>query len=168
MGRAARLALIFSLVLNAFLIAFAATLVWTAHERAGASAAQALRRTALSLDTAHRPAFVAAMRQRGRESRQLNLEARGLRRDVWAAFQAPRFDPAAAKARLAQARDLNQTARERVENGLIDIAAALPADQRAALGRALERLTPRPKTTAPATSPASPGQGPSAGRRSPP
>jgi uncharacterized membrane protein len=171
MSRWGRLALIFSLGLNAFLLAFAATLMWSAHERALHPAAPVLRRAALSLDSPHRAAFVAVLRADGRQSRPETQEARALRRQVWTAFQAQGFDPAAAKAALARGRALNMASRARVEDSLVDFAAGLPADQRAALGRTLERLMPRPKAMAMATRsgpPASPGPGPSEGPRSPP
>jgi uncharacterized membrane protein len=143
--RPLRLALIASLALNAFLAAaFVATLM-LAREVIRNPAGLALRQAARSLDDSHRAAFVSLMRADGHTVRSANQQARALRRSVWADLQRPGFDPPSAKARLAQARALNQQSRALVEDSVVDFAAALPVDQRAALGRSLERMTPTPR-----------------------
>jgi uncharacterized membrane protein len=173
-GRALRIGLVASLALNAFLAAFAITLVVTPGVLVKLRAAPALRQAARALDPTHRDAFMTLLRADGRRLRPQNQEARTLRREVWADFQGPALDPSAAKAKLAQARALTIQARAAVEDDVVDFAAGLPRDQRAALGRALYRMTPPVRRRAgskavspPTPGPASPAPGSSPAPRSP-
>lgn len=140
-----RLILVASLSLNLFLAAaFVAMVVWSAQHLNRAPAPGPLRLVALSLTPPHRQDLVAMLRASGRAVRPYNQQARALREAAWGSFGDSHFDPAKAKADLAQARSLNQMTSGRVQDSLIDFAAALPADQRAALGRALlARLPPK-------------------------
>jgi uncharacterized membrane protein len=142
-ARALRIGLFASIILNVFLAAaFAGALGLTGYV-VRHPVAPAMREAARSLDPAHRAAFITVLRQQGHAVRPMNLQARALRLEVWKAMQAPGFDPAAAKLKLAEARTLSTGARASVEDAVADFAASLPADQRASLGRALERMTPR-------------------------
>jgi uncharacterized membrane protein len=164
-----RIALIVSLIANAFWVAAFVAVVAFAAKAIRDPAVPVLRQAARAMDAPRRAAFVALMRADGRRMRSDNQAARTLRRSVWADFQAPAFHAAGDKAALAQARLLNTRSRAVVEDSLVDFAAGLPPDQRAALGRALLRLTPPPKAPPVRTpsAPASPGPGSSAGPRSP-
>jgi uncharacterized membrane protein len=137
--------LVASLALNLFLAsAFVAMGVWSAQHLRPAPAAGPLRLVAQSLTPPHRQDLVVMLRANGRAARPLNLQARALREAAWGSFAQPNFDPAKAKAELAQARALNQITSGRVQDSFVDFAATLPADQRAALGRALlARLPPK-------------------------
>jgi uncharacterized membrane protein len=132
-----------SVVLNVFLVAAFVGSLGLAGYVARHPAAPVMRQAAHSLDGPHRAAFVAMLREQGESVRPLNRQAHALRLDVWRAMQTPGFDPAAAKANLAQARTQSTAARASVEDAVADFAAKLPVDQRAALGRALERVTSR-------------------------
>lgn len=144
-GRRLPVLLAVSLIANAFLAAAFVSLALWGFWVARHPAAPALRAAARSLDAPHRKAFIVLLRADGRTARPQTQAARALRREVWADLQAPVFDAAADKAKLARARALNQASREIVEDGVVDYAATLPQDQRAALGRALLRLTPPPR-----------------------
>jgi uncharacterized membrane protein len=143
-GRALKIGLFASVVVNAFLAAaFIAALMFAGYI-ARNPAAPTIRHAARSLDPPHRAAFIAVLRAQGRALRPANQEARALRQQVWAAMQSPEFDAAAAKTNLAQARALTLSSREKVEDAVVDFAASLPADQRAALGKALAGGMRRP------------------------
>ena len=130
-----------SIVLNVFLAAAFVGALGLAGYVARHPTAPAMRQAARSLDAAHRAEFIAMLRQQGGAVRPMNRQAHALRLEVWKAMQNPGFDPAAAKADLAQARAQATAARASVEDAVVDFAASLPVDQRAALGRALARVT---------------------------
>ncbi len=164
-ARTLRTVLALSIGLNAFLAAaFAASLIVETRLAARVAPAPALRVAARTLDAPHHAAFLAMLRADGKRLRPQNLQARTLRRGVWAALQAPAFDPARAKADLARARALNSASRAVVEEDVVDFAAALPIDQRAALGRALESMTSRPKIARLNSGAASPNPAPGSSR----
>jgi len=143
--RRERTLLIASLSLNVFLAAaLTALVIWGVGILAVGGPAGPLRQVARSLDGAHRQALIAVLRAQGQAVRPENQRARALRQDVWRSMQTPDFDPAKAKAELAQARTLSQAAGAKVQDSLIDFAAALPIDQRASLGRAMMVRMPRP------------------------
>jgi uncharacterized membrane protein len=143
-ARALRIGLFASIILNVFLAAaFVGALGLTGYVVRHPAAP--MRQAARDLDPAHREAFNALLRQQGHVIRQMNQQARALRLEVWKAMQAPGFDPAAAKLKLAQARTLTFAGRASVEDAVADFAATLPLDQRATLGRSFERMTPRPR-----------------------
>lgn len=64
-------------------------------------------------------------------------ETRRLRADAWSRLDGDRPEPAAAKAALAQARQLELRTRAEVEDRIVDFAAGLPADERAKLVQGL-------------------------------
>ena len=142
--RGERAALIVSLSLNLFLTAAVTALfIWGAGLFALGGQAGSLRQVARSLDPAHRRALVAVLQTEVQAVRPETQQVRALRQDAWRSLEAPDFDPAKVKAELAQARTLNQDASGKVQDSLIDFAAALPIDQRASLGRALLARMPR-------------------------
>jgi uncharacterized membrane protein len=150
-ARGERAALIASLSLNLFLAAgVAALFIWGAGLFALGGQAGSLRQVARSLDPAHRRALIAVLQAEGRAVRPETQRVRALRQDAWRSLEAPDFDPAKVKAELAQARTLNQDASGKVQDSLIDFAAALPIDQRASLGRAMLARMPRPPRQKPA------------------
>jgi len=57
-------------------------------------------------------------------------------------FVQPHFDEAAVAAALGRARDADLLVRERLEQAALDVAAALPPDERALLARGLEQGGP--------------------------
>jgi uncharacterized membrane protein len=162
MGRqTTRVVLVASLALNLFLVAaFVAMILWNARSFNRAAPPGPLRLVAASLDATHRQALLAVLRGNGQRVRPLNRKAKALRQDAWEALEDPAFDPAAIKVKLAEARALNQQASGIVQDSLIDFAAALPADQRAALGKALVARLPPPRTSSQATSIAAPNLAP--------
>jgi uncharacterized membrane protein len=142
--RTERAALIVSLSLNLFLAAaFIAVFIWGAQLLPTGGQPGPLRQIARSLDPAHRHALIAVLQAQGRAMRPETQRLRALRQDAWRALEAPDFDPAKVKAELAEARALNQDASGKVQDSLIDFAAALPIDQRASLGRAMLARMPR-------------------------
>jgi uncharacterized membrane protein len=142
--RGDRALLISSLSLNLFLAAAVAALfIWGGGLFGLGGQAGPLRQVARSLDPAHRQALLAVLRAQGQALRPDNQRARALRLRAWRSLEAPDFDPAKAKADLAQARALNQNASAKVQDSVIDFAAALPIDQRASLGRAMIARMPR-------------------------
>jgi uncharacterized membrane protein len=169
-ARALAFALALSLTVNAFLGAFAVAVMVAPGLIAHGPATPALRKAARALDPPHRAALIAILRADGRRLRPQTQQVRILRREVWTAFEARTFDPAAAKAKLAQARALGAEASHEVEEDVVDFAATLPAGQRAALGEALLRLTRpvrRPLVSPASSGPASPAPGSSPAPRSP-
>ncbi|HEY2048809.1 MAG TPA: periplasmic heavy metal sensor [Caulobacteraceae bacterium] len=141
--RALGIGLFISIAFNAFLAAAFIGALSLAGYVAHHPAAPVMRQAAQSLDRTHRAAFIAMLHQQGQSVRPMNREAHALRREVWEAMQQPGFDPASAKLKLSEARTQTIAARASVEDAFVDFAATLPADQRAALGRALEHITPR-------------------------
>ena len=141
--RSLGIGLFVSIVLNVFLAAAFVGALGLAGYVARHPAAPAMRQAAHSLDRTHRAEFFAVLREEGRAVRPMNQQARALRLGVWRAMQGTAFDPASAKLALAQARSQSTAARAQVEDAVIDFAAKLPPDQRASLGRALERAMPQ-------------------------
>ncbi len=144
-GRWTIVLLIVSLAVNLFLIGAAAGVIALgsrmAHLRAGRPI-PVLRAAAASLRPEDRRAFVATLRQGGRAARPTVLQSRALKREVWASVGEATFDPAAAKAKLRQARALDQDTRTTIEDAVIDFIARLPADERARFGAAVTREIP--------------------------
>lgn len=130
------LALGASLALNMFLIAGVATVLilrgWTSQGRPGVRAP--LREAARMLEPGPRATFVTLLKAQGRSVRAANRQARDLRLETWGGMGDANFDPALAKARLAQARALNQASRGQVEDAVIDFLATLPVETRGKVG----------------------------------
>jgi uncharacterized membrane protein len=102
----------------------------------------ALQRAALELPPAYRRTFLVSLRSRAQSVRPAVIQARGLRRAAWNSLSAANFNAAAAKAMLGRARLMDADSREKIEDYVIDFAAALPAEQRAELGVAVSRTLP--------------------------
>jgi uncharacterized membrane protein len=155
-GRWTLVALSISAALNLFLLGAAAGVialgVRMAHEKPPPRPG-ALREAAIALSPGHRPAFFAVLRARNQASRPDADQMRDLRRGAWSSLAATPFDAAAAKAKLAQARDLDQQTRAKLEDAVIDFAATLPADERAALGQVMRQsIQPNPPAPPPSHS----------------
>src|SRR5450432_823042 len=134
-------ALITSAALNLFLIAAGVTLFALGANRIFDRPPERanLRAAAMSLAPRHRGELKSLLRAAGRSVQAANQQARALRIAAWSSLGSATFDPAAAKADLAQARTLNQASRGKVEDGVLDFAAGLPADERAGFGDAMRR-----------------------------
>jgi uncharacterized membrane protein len=91
------------------------------------------------LPPAQRDAFRTMIGARIQTLRPGLRDARLARRDAMARLQAAPFDRAAASADLARGRTDDQNARAAVEEAILDFAAKLPPDQRAAFGKGLIR-----------------------------
>ena len=145
--QAERAALVASLSFNLFLVAaILAVVVWGGHHPRGRSAPPPLRAAAMSLEPAHRQAFLSTLRTAGRAVAPANRQARALRVAAYRSLELADFDPATAKVQLAKARELNQASSARVQDSVVDFAASLPVAERASLGKALAaRMGPAPK-----------------------
>ena len=130
-------ALIASLALNVFLVAAIGAVLFLGAAPGRQSPLPVLRQAASSLDPDDRARFLAVLRQQGRAAKPDNQRARMLRLEGWAALGDAALDPAAIKAKLAQARNLNVATRGAVEDAVVDFAAALPTPERAAFGKSL-------------------------------
>jgi uncharacterized membrane protein len=138
--------LIVSLGLNLFLIGAAVGAIVlgsrVAHWRGSLRPVPVLRAAATALQPPDRRAFLMTLRQVGRDARPTSLQARALKREVWLSLSDARFDAAAAKAKLREARTLDQSARTTIEEAVIDFAAKLPPGERAKFGAAVARQMP--------------------------
>jgi uncharacterized membrane protein len=149
-----RILFVVSLVLNVFLIG-AAVGVFTlgahlardrGHERGpppGPGAGGQLWRASQGLPPEQARAFRQALRREAiamRPQAQANLQ---VRMEAWRTGTREPFDPAAVKAALARARAGDQAARARIEERLVDLAAALPADQRRRVFEIMSEPPPR-------------------------
>ncbi len=129
-----------SLVLNLFVIgAVAGVLVIGRQALARAGGGDPLMNAADALAPEQRAAFRAMIGPMLRSLRPDLRDARIARRDAMARFQVQPFDRAAASADFARARADDAAARGRVEEALLDFAAKLPPDQRAAFAKGLTR-----------------------------
>ena len=106
------------------------------------AAGNPLMRAGDHLEPAHREAFRARLRAEGQASRPVFEEGRSARREAAQIFAQQQFDPQAASAALARARQAEFTARERLDAAVIDFAAGLPQEQRRLLAEGL-RQPPR-------------------------
>jgi uncharacterized membrane protein len=129
-----------SLVLNLFVIgAVIGVLVIRQHALAQAGAVDPVMSAANALPADKRDAFRAAMAARLQSLRPQLRDARIARRAAMARLQLEPFDRAAASADLARGRADDAAARGQVEEAILDFAATLPVDQRAALAKGLGR-----------------------------
>lgn len=129
-----------SLVLNLFLVgALVGVLVISLRAMASADGRDPLMSAADALTPDRREAFRAMIGPTLLSLRPQLRDARMARHDAVAHFQAQPFNRAAASADFARARADDATARGRVEEALLDFAAKLPPDQRAAFARGLTR-----------------------------
>lgn len=142
--RALGIGLIVSAALNLFLTAWLVTLLIAHPKPVARNSREILREAGLSLDPPGRSAFDAMLRAQGAEARSEGARARELRRRTWESMAQAPFDAGQAKVQLAQARAINTAARARVEDAVIDFAAALPASERAHFGTAMSQALVRP------------------------
>lgn len=127
-----------SLVLNLFVIGAVAG-VLIIRQQALARAGDPLMSAADALTPDRREAFRAMIGPTLLSLRPQLRDARMARHDAVARFQAQPFDRAAASADFARARADDAAARGQVEDALLDFAAKLPPDQRAAFAKGLTR-----------------------------
>lgn len=138
-----KIALVVSLVLNVFLVGAAVGVLalgarMARHGPPGVVAGGGqLWRASLALPPAQARTFRQAVRAQAQNTRPMAEAGRQARHDAWLSGAADPFDAAATKAALARARTADQATRERLENAVVDIAGALPPDQRRAVFRAL-------------------------------
>jgi uncharacterized membrane protein len=139
------IALFLSGALNLFLIGAAAGVLAlgarVAHDRPpgggpGGGAGQ-LWRASQALPPPQARDFRQRLRAQVQSTRPLAEAGRQARHDAWLTGAADPFNAAATKAALTRARILDQATRQRLEDALVDIAGALPQDQRRAVFRAL-------------------------------
>jgi uncharacterized membrane protein len=148
--------LIASAALNLFLIGTGVTLIALNGNKGSTPAPDRpnLRAAATNLAPEHREQFNGLLRAEADSVRLTNHQARALRMAAWGSLASANFDPAVAKADLAQARVLNLASRGKVEDGVLDFAAGLPATERAGFAEAMGRALARPARVAPAAKPA--------------
>jgi uncharacterized membrane protein len=154
------IALIASGALNLFLIGTGVTLIALGANGVSDRSPERpnLRAAAMSLAPEHRRQFNALLRAEGKSVHDANRRARALRIATWSSLATATFDPATAKADLARARALNQESRGKVEDGVLDFAAGLPAVERAGFGEAMRRAAARQSRVSPPANPAAKAQ----------
>jgi uncharacterized membrane protein len=133
--------LVLSILTNVFLIGAAVT-VYALHTKgvpAVGGQRSSMRAAALSLNDAHRAAFMRLLHSQGQAIQAETRSAKVIRDDAWASLAAINFDPSATKRQLAHARDLNALAHRAVEDAVVDFAAALPPAERANFSQAMRR-----------------------------
>jgi uncharacterized membrane protein len=137
------LGLIVSVALNLFLIGAAAGILsMGAHlaqqrpARPGPGGGQ-LWRASRALPPEQARAFRQALRAEALAARPLADAGRRARERAWLTGTGDRFDAATTKTALAAARAADMRTRQRLEEAVVDIAGALPPEQRRAVFRAL-------------------------------
>ncbi|MFI4935102.1 MAG: periplasmic heavy metal sensor [Caulobacterales bacterium] len=142
-GRWLVISLIVSVALNLFLIGAAAGVValgmQMGRQNAGARPG-ALVRATRDMPMPDRRNMRLMLRQAWIEERPSAQQSLALRLDAWGAVADPKADPAAIKAKLAQARQLDQTARTSVEERVVDYALSLPPADRAIFAAGMRRV----------------------------
>lgn len=138
MKRWSSILLVVSLVLNIFLVGAIAGGLWrwTHNQGLGLRAGWRMR-AAEALPPDRAEAFRQTVRGAMRDNLELGRQARAARAEAARLFVAPRFDTAAVRGQLAQARQADSALRARLEDEVVGFAATLPPDQRAALAQAL-------------------------------
>ena len=135
-----RLLLIFSLILNAFLLSAAGALAFSWHRNFGLGLRSGWRMHAADvLPADHARAFRATMRETVMASRPLVREGRLARADAAQLFVQPNYDGAGIKAALARARAADVSLRGRLEDQVVNFASTLPVNERQAMAYALRR-----------------------------
>ncbi|MBZ9701076.1 MULTISPECIES: periplasmic heavy metal sensor [unclassified Mesorhizobium] len=139
--------LIASVALNVFLAgALAGGAVWLRSGKAGQG--YSLEAAGGRLPDQERRIFRKALREVRRESRQVILDGQQARREAADLLRQPTLDTAALTAALERARNADVTMRMRLEQRIVEFAAASSAEDRAVLAEALTRraaLPPAPK-----------------------
>jgi len=134
-GRVWKIALVGSLVLNAFLVGGLAggAYQWFAAQRMHVAAPAphvALRFATEGLSAQRQAQFLEALRTARRDNREYAREGRMARREVLALLAAPQLDGAALDAALARTRAADTALRAAVENGVAGFAATLTPEER--------------------------------------
>lgn len=144
--------LILSVVLNVFLAgALAGGAVWIRSGKSGQGFS--LEAAGGRLPDAARVMFRKALREVRRESRQTILDGQQARREAADLLRQPVLDPTALAAALERARNADITVRTRLEQRIIEFAAASSAEERSVLAEGLtKRAGPQP-SAAPKKSP---------------
>ncbi len=139
-------ALVVSVAVNLFLVGLiiggAVVARRVAEWRPTVAAAQArtpLWRAADDLPVAQRRAFRQMFRQAGKDTRDLMLQSRALRREAIAAMEQPDFDATAAIQKMNRARQLDGQARSEVEAKILAFSATLTPAERDLLAQGLRR-----------------------------
>ena len=144
--------LIASVVLNVFLAgALAGGAVWI---RSGKSAqGTSLEAAGGRLPDQQRTLFRKALREVRRESRDIILDGQQARRDAADLLRQPVLDTAALSAALERARNADVTVRTRLEQRIIEFAAAGSAEDRGVLAEGLARRSGTQPSATPKKSP---------------
>lgn len=139
--------IIASLVLNVFLAgALAGGAVWIRSSKSGQG--YFLEAAGGRLPEQDRTTFRKAMREVRRESRQVILDGQQARREAADLLQQPVLDTTALSAALERARNADVTVRTRLEQRIVEYAAAGSAEGRRALAEGLMRRGgPQPSAT---------------------
>lgn len=144
--RSWKLALVGSLVLNAFLLGAigGGAIQWFStrgetHAAARVQPPTALRFAASELSPERQQQFLDALKRARREGRDFALEGREARHQVLELLAAPQLDRPALDAALARTRAADTALRTHIEQGVADFAATLTPDERAKFAEGLKR-----------------------------
>jgi uncharacterized membrane protein len=141
-----------SVVLNVFLAgALAGGAVWIRSGKSGQG--YSLEAAGGRLPDQQRMLFRKALREVRRESRDIILDGQQARREAADLLRQPVLDTAALSAALERARNADITVRTRLEQRIIEFAAAGSADDRGVLAEGLARRSGTQPATAPKKSP---------------
>ena len=144
--------LIASVVLNVFLAgALAGGAVWIRSGKSGQGTS--LEAAGGRLPDQQRMLFRKALREVRRESRDIILDGQQARREAADLLRQPVLDTVAVAAALERARNADITVRTRLEQRIIEFAAAGSADDRNVLAEGLARRSGTQPSTAPKKSP---------------
>ncbi len=138
--RGLKIALGLSLVANVFIIGGVLGAVYMSpHGPWGGRGGPGnpLARAADALNPTDREAFHQVLRAQIPAVRPLQQDGRQARRQALDDLASPSFDRAAAGALMARARADDEKARGQIEDAVLDFAARLPADERAALAKGM-------------------------------
>jgi uncharacterized membrane protein len=140
-----------SVVLNVFLAgALAGGAVWI---RSGKSQGYSLEAAGGRLPEQDRTVFRKALRDVRRESRQVILDGQQARREAADLLQQPVLDTTALSAALERARNADVTVRMRLEQRIVEFAAASSAEGRSVLAEGLTRRAGQQPSVVPKKSP---------------
>jgi uncharacterized membrane protein len=140
--RGLKIALGISLVANVFVIGGVLGAVYMrAHSPAGMHGplGNPLARATDMLNPNDRDAFHQMLRAQIPTIRPLQQDSRAARRQAMEDMTAPTFDRAGAGALMARARADDEKARGQIEDAILDFAAKLAPDERAALAKGMRR-----------------------------
>ena len=143
---------ILSVVLNVFLAgALAGGAVWIRSGKSGQG--YSLEAAGGRLPEQDRTVFRKALRDVRRESRQVILDGQQARREAADLLRQPVLDTTALAAALERARNADVTVRTRLEQRIVEFAAASSAEERGVLAEGLMRHVERRAAVTPKKSP---------------